>query len=140
METRLSFRNILSISLFALLFIMGVNLNAQQANDVQLENFKIGVTMTDNGVALHGVEGLYWLNLSFSLKGKRAQAVNKNGMTKSTKGVKSSASNDNSLLFTVSKTGNKINLTGINGTAWKTLSFTLTPGETQFINQYGTVN
>lgn len=40
-------------------------------------------------------------------------------------------------LFTITKTKNRIALTGIEGTAWKELSFTLPKSGNQKIDQFG---
>jgi hypothetical protein len=102
-----------------------------------LKEFKITIEKTDNGLKLLSDKGSAWIDLSFSLAKDKPQAIDEYGMTQL---GKVSTDKDPKLadyLFTITKTNEGITLTGVEGTAWKELSFSLEKNGRQAINQFG---
>jgi len=108
-----------------------------QEKKAELKDFKVIVEKTDNGIKMKSEKGSAWIDLSFSLKNDRPQAVDEYGMTE-LKNV--SENKDEKLadfLFTINKTENGIELKGIEGTAWTELNFSLAENKKQAIDQFG---
>lgn len=112
---------------------------AQAQATTDLKSFKIKIENTKKGIKMQSLEGSAWVDLNFSTIKFRPQAINENGMTS----LKEDTSHANTeladYLFTIKKTNKNIKLTGIKGTAWKELTFTLPLNSVQIIDQQGMV-
>jgi hypothetical protein len=110
---------------------------AQEQSSSDLKDFKITIEKTDNRVKMHSSEGSAWINLSFSTANDKPTAIDEYGMT--TLDEESSIADPRlaDYLFTITKTKDGISLTGIEGTAWKELSFMLSEDGKQMIDQFG---
>jgi len=105
----------------------------------ELQAFRMTIKNTEKGLELQGLKGSAWTNLTFSLNNYRPQAIDEYGMTD----VQKSIGNDPKLadfLFTIEKTKDGVLLKGVKGTAWKELSFSLSTGESQQVDQMGMIN
>lgn len=126
------------IAVFSL--VLGAESMAQGEDSTELQDFEITIEKTDRGIQMQSSNGSAWLDLSFTLSPDTPQAIDEWGMT----GLDDmSADKDPRLadyLFTISySTSGKISLTGLEGTAWKELSFTLPENGKQAINQFGMI-
>jgi hypothetical protein len=138
MKTKSKFKRLLTTSLIALfLLTLSYELIAQEQSSTDLKEFKITIEKTDNGLKMQGLKGSAWVDLSFSLANDKPQAIDEYGMTQLDKvsSIKDSKLAD--YLITITKTKSGITLTGIEGTAWKELSFTLPKNGKQTIDQFG---
>jgi hypothetical protein len=138
MTTRLNLQPVL-FTLFttALILSLSFSLPAQDTANAELKDFKITIERTQEGVQLECKEGCAWKSLSFSANGDKPQAVDEYGMTDLNKNPSQKDSNLADFLFTVAKTDKGISLQGMEGTAWKDLSFYNSIKNTQDIDQYG---
>ena len=138
MKRKLNFKK-LTANLLIAVFILSASskLIAQEKKSSDLKNFKVIVQNTDNGIKMQSVEGSAWINLSFSIKNDRPQAIDEYGMTKLEKISSKKDTNLADFLFTITKTEKGIVLKGIEGTAWTDLSFSLTEKGKQAIDQFG---
>ena len=138
MKTKPTFERLLTISLITVIFFtLSYELMAQVQNSIDLKDFKITIEKTDNGIKMNSSNGSAWIDLSFSIVNEKPQAIDEFGMTQL---VKISYDKDPKLadyLFTIIKTKDGIKLKGIEGTAWKELSFTLPKNGKQTIDQFG---
>lgn len=110
---------------------------AQEQTLTNLKKFKITIERNKNGLKLQSSKGSAWIVLSFSLVNNEPQAIDEYGMTKL---GKVSTNKDPKLadyLFTITKTDDRIFLTGLKGTAWKELSLSLGNNDKLWINQFG---
>lgn len=138
MKTKSKFKRLLTTSLIALfLLTLNYGLIAQEQSSTDLKEFKITIEKTDIGLKMQGLKGSAWVDLSFSLANDKPQAIDEYGMTQLDKvsSIKDSKLAD--YLFTITKTKSGITLTGIEGTAWKELCFTLPKNGKQTIDQFG---
>lgn len=138
METKSKNARLLTTTLIAM-FVMTICLEsiAQEKIPDDLKEFKITIEKTDNGLKMYSHKGSAWIDLSFSLANNKPQAIDEYGMTEL---GKESTNKDPKLadyLFTITKTKDGITLTGIEGTAWKELSFSLQKNGRQAIDQFG---
>ncbi len=119
----------------------------QKEKIADLKGFTITIEMTERGVKLHSLEGSAWLDLELYPLTKRALAFDEygmaaasdSGMTDFVKPVTDFDPNLADYLIAIAKTENGVVLKGLEGTAWKTLSFTLQVGDKQSINQNGMI-
>ncbi|MFH6602472.1 M56 family metallopeptidase [Maribacter algicola] len=102
----------------------------------RLNQFQILVTSTPKGIKLNCIEGCAWLELDFTLDTGAKQLLDKYGMVDSRQ---VNEKNTDNLLISFEKTGEKILLHGLKGTAWNKLSFSLAENKPQKINQLGNV-
>ncbi|MDD4086143.1 MAG: hypothetical protein PHP48_02790 [Bacteroidales bacterium] len=119
------------------LFTLSSEIRAQKPNNSTLKGFEITIEMTDKGLKMHSSEGSAWIDLSFGLTADKPQAIDEYGMT-SVGQLK--ADIDPKLadyLFTITINKDGITLTGVEGTAWKVLNFTLSDNGKQTFNQFG---
>jgi len=121
-----------------LLLALSTESMAQSKDSTELKDFEITIEKTDRCIQMQSAKGSAWLDLSFRLSPDTPQAVDEWGMT----GLDDlSADKDPRLadyLFTISySTNGRISLTGLEGTAWKELSFTLPEDGKQTIYQFG---
>ena len=122
------------IAVFLLTFSSCLVAKKQNSSDVK--DFKIKIEKTDNGLKMQSLKGSAWIDLSFTLPNDKPQTIDEYGMTQLDKVSTNKDANLADYLFTITKTKSGIKLTGIEGTAWKELSFTLT-NEPQTIDQFG---
>ena len=138
MKTKSTFRSPLTKPIIAVFFLtLCSEIMAQEQSSSDLKDFKVTIENTDNGLKMHSSHGSAWIDLSFSLHNYKPQAIDEFGMTQLDM---VSPDNDSKLadyLFTITKTKNGIKLSGIEGTAWKELSFTLPKYGKQTIDQFG---
>lgn len=127
----------LSLLIAVLMLTASSELAAQEKKSTDLKDFKVVVEKTENGIKMQGIKGSAWLDLSFSLKNDRPQAIDEYGMAELDKVSSDKDSDLADFLFTVTKTEKGIVLIGIEGTAWTNLSFTLPENGKQAIDQYG---
>ncbi len=125
----------LIIGLFVI--TVGSKSMAQEKISADLKEFKITIEKTDHGLKMQSDMGSAWVDLSFNLSENKLQAIDENGMTQlgelpTRKNLKFA-----DYLFTITKTKEGITLNGIEGTAWKELSFSLQENGRQAIDQYG---
>ncbi len=125
----------LIIGLFVI--TVGSKSMAQEKISADLKEFKITIEKTDHGLKMQSDMGSAWVDLSFNLSENKLQAIDENGMTQlgelpTRKNLKFA-----DYLFTITKTKEGITLNGIEGTAWKELSFSLQENGKQAIDQYG---
>jgi arginine repressor len=138
MKTKLNFRKLITHSLIAVFVLTASSeLIAQEKKSDDLKNFKVVVEKTDNRIKMQSLEGSAWIDLSFSIKNDRPQAIDEYGKTELNKISSKKNSNLADFLFTITKTENGIILKGIEGTAWTDLSFTLLENGKQTIDQFG---
>lgn len=119
------------------LTIYNHKLMAQEKNTAHLKHFKISIQKTDKGISLQSLEGSAWTDLNFNFSSGNPQAINEYGLAQ----LNDVSTNHDTLLahylFTIIKTKNGIKLSGMEGVAWKELSFTLLKNGYQMIDQYG---
>lgn len=138
MKTKSRIERHLIASIIAL-FVMAVSLEskAQEKSSGDLRAFKITIEMTDHGIKMQSDKGSAWIDLSFSLANNKSQAIDEYGMTQLGKVANNIDPKLADYLFTITKTNDRITVKGINGTAWKELSFTLQKNGRQTIDQFG---
>lgn len=138
MKAKSKIERLLTTILIALFVItVGSESLAQEIISADMKEFKITIEWTDNGLKLQSDKGSAWIDLSFSLAKNKSQAIDEYGMTQL---GNVSTNKDPKLadyLFTITKTKDRITLTGIEGTAWKELSFSLKKNSRQAIDQFG---
>lgn len=123
--------------LASLLFLFSFGLMAQEKSAADLKDFKITIEKTADGIKMQSWDGSAWIDLGFSLSNNKPQAIDEFGMTSLGKVSPHKDSNLADFLFTITKKKDQIILTGIEGTAWKELSFPLAVNEKATINQFG---
>lgn len=130
------------LNLLITLFVLSASANfvAQEKKSTDLQDFKIIVEKTENGIKMWSFKGCAWNDLTFSIDNDHSQAIDEYGMTKLNQISSKKDANLADFLFTISKTENGIILKGIEGTAWTDLSFYLPVNGKQEINQFGMVN
>jgi hypothetical protein len=138
MKTKSITKRFLTTTLTAL-FVMTVSSKsiAQEQGNVDFKDFKITIERTDNGFKMQSDKGSAWIDLGFSLANNKPQAIDEYGMTQLGKVTTNKDPKLSDYLFTITKTKDGITLTGIEGTAWKELSFSLQKNGRQSINQFG---
>ena len=138
MKTKPTMNSLFTNSFIAVfLLTLSSGLMAQNQNFSDVKDFKIKIEKTDNGLKMQSLKGSAWVDFSFSLPNDRPQIIDEYGMTQLDKVSTNKDANLADYLFTITKTKNGIKLTGIEGTAWKELSFTLTKNGQQMIDQFG---
>jgi hypothetical protein len=110
---------------------------AQEKISADLKEFKITFEKTDNGLKMQSDKGSAWVDLSFNLSENKLQAIDEYGMTQLGKVPTNKDQKFADYLFTITKTKEGIALTGIEGTAWKKISFSLQKNGRQAIDQFG---
>ena len=98
---------------------------------------KISIEKTENGLKMQSDKGSAWVDLSFNLPNDKSQAIDENGMTQLGELPTKRDLKFADYLFTITHTKEGISLTGIEGTAWKELSFSLQENGRQAIDQFG---
>lgn len=125
----------LIIGLFVI--TVGSKSMAQEKISADLNEFKITIEKTDHGLKMQSDKGSAWVDLSFNLSENKLQAIDENGMTQLGELPTRRNLKFADYLFTITKTKEGITLNGIEGTAWKELSFSLQENGRQAIDQYG---
>ncbi|MCU0328460.1 MAG: hypothetical protein MUE53_05670 [Chitinophagales bacterium] len=110
---------------------------AQVQGSTNFKEFKITIEKTDNGLEMQSHKGSAWIDLSFSITNDKPQAIDEYGMTQLGKVSTNKDSKLADYLFTITKTKDGISLKGIEGTAWKELSFSFKKNGRQTIDQFG---
>ena len=138
MKKKSNTKRLLTTTLIAL-FVMTVSSKsiAQEQSNADFKDFKITIERTDNGLKMQSDKGSAWIDLSFSLANNKPQAIDEYGMTQLGKVTTNKDPKLADYLFTITKTKEGITLTGIEGTAWKELSFSLQKNGKQSIDQFG---
>lgn len=138
MKTTSNLKRLLTKSLIAFSFLtVSTELIAQEQQSTELKDFKIMIENTEDGIIMESLKGSAWVNLSFSMGNDKPQAIDEYGMTELDHISPAKDSILADYLFTITKTRSGITLTGIEGTAWKDLSFTLPQNGKQTIDQFG---
>jgi hypothetical protein len=123
------------VAMFVMIFGSQTIVHGQSSADLQ--EFKITIELTDNGLQLHSDKGSAWIDLSFSIASGELRAIDEYGMTEPGKVSTIKDSKISDYLFTITRTKEGIVLNGLQGTAWKELSFSLHKNEKRSINQLG---
>ncbi|TCD28586.1 hypothetical protein EZ456_04135 [Pedobacter psychrodurus] len=134
MKTRSRSISIVVQSSIALMLLLATSSFNQGSS--KLQEFKMTIKNTDDGLEINGLKGSAWTKLRFTINNYRLQAVDEYGMTE----IDKSTGYDPKLadfLFTIAKTEDGIILKGLKGTGWKELTFTLAKGELQQVDQMG---
>ena len=99
-------------------------------------NFLLLIENTENGIKITSTQGCAFKELRFSLKEGQKQEIDQNGMRNSNDRV---VQDDNlaSFCITIQKSKEGLVLEGIDGTAFKRLSFSCRIGQSQLIDQNG---
>ena len=138
MKTKPIFKSIF-IKSFIAMFLLGLSseLMAQKQISSDIKVFKIKIERTDTGLKIRSLKGSAWLDLSFILTDDKPQAIDEYGMTQLNKVSTDKDDNLADYLFTITKTKEGVKLTGVEGTAWKELSFTLPKNGQQAVDKFG---
>jgi hypothetical protein len=138
MITKSNLKGPLLYSLIALfVLIANPELIAQDNKSTDLKDFKLVIETTESGIKMYGIKGSAWIDLFFSIKNDLPQAIDEYGMTRLDNVSSSKDSNLADFLFTITRTNNRIEIKGIEGTAWTDLSFSLAEDKKQAIDQNG---
>lgn len=138
MKIKSKIERLLKTSLIALLATTVNSESIAQENiSADLKEFKITIEKTDTGIKVQSDKGSAWIDLSFSLTNNKPQAIDEYGMTQLGKVATNKDSKLADYLFTITKTKDGMTLKGIEGTAWKELSFSLQKNGRQAIDQFG---
>ncbi|MFT4568875.1 MAG: hypothetical protein ACI9FN_003845 [Saprospiraceae bacterium] len=103
---------------------------------LKYSDFEISIEKDDGEIIMTCESGCAWIDLSYK-NDEPKQAINEYGMTDMANNELKAESDLANFFFTVTRTKDGITLEGIEGTAWIDLSFTLSEGENQKINQFG---
>jgi hypothetical protein len=104
----------------------------------KLSKFLILVETTNDGIKLTSQERTAWKDLTFTLKPDNAHAIDQYGMTSLKRDQPAKDSNLSNFLFTIKKTKDGLSFEGIEGTSWKSLSFSCPKSKChQYIDQNG---
>jgi len=126
------------VAMFVMIFASQTIAYSQSSADLQ--EFKITIELTDNGLQLHSHKGSAWIDLSFSIARGELRAIDEYGMTEQGKVSTIKDPKISDYLFTITRTKDGIVLSGLQGTAWKEMSFSLHKNEKRSINQLGTTD
>ena len=116
---------------------IGSKAAAQDQISTDLKEFKITIEKTDKGLKMQSHQGSAWIDLSFRLVNNKPQMIDEWGMTRPGEVSTSKDPEISNYLFTIAKTNDGISLTGIEGTAWNELRFSLQENAKQSIDQFG---
>jgi hypothetical protein len=121
----------------AFLLTFGAGLKTKENPYSDLKDFTISIEKTDKGIKMQSAKGSAWIDLGFGLPYNKPQAIDEFGMADLGKISTHKDTNLADYLFTITQTKDGIVLTGIEGTAWKELSFPLPKNGKTTINQFG---
>ena len=125
----------LHVLLFAAIFISVSH--AQEKSNAEFKDFKITIENTEKGLNLVSTKGSAWNELHFEVLPYKPLTIDAYDETEPNKRKKKKKAELADYIFTIIKTKDGISLTGLKGTAWETLSFSLVENGKQTINQYG---
>ena len=95
-------------------------------------------TEANNKITLTCTQGCAWKALSYTISENiRVQAIDEYGMADLNDLNTETNTNLSNFLFTVEKSGDRLILKGLEGTAWTELSFSTTPYKSQGIDKMG---
>jgi hypothetical protein len=126
------------ITVMAFLLI-STSIFGQDEPDTTPAKFKISIESSNKFIKLVCMEGCNWKELQYlNNNTKILQSVNRYGMIDLTQRVALQSEDVNDFLFTIEPETNSIRLKGIEGTAWKELSFDCMEMQcTRVIDAYG---
>lgn len=136
-KAKLNFRKPFSILIMTLILLTATCELIAQEKTTELKDFKVIIEKSDNGIKMKSEKGSAWIDLCFSLKNFKPQAVDEYGITELENISENKDENIADFLFMITKTENGIELNGIEGTAWTELKFFLVKNKKQAINQFG---
>jgi len=120
----------LNLSIFRLpLFIVlligtSIEINAQNIKATEISEFRISVETSNDGIKLTCNKGCSWKELTFNIsKTEKPRYINEHGMTSLSENKEDKESKLANFLISITKTKNGFTFEGIEGTSWKTLSF-----------------
>ncbi len=127
--------------LFCSVFILGFcsQIFAQEKESNDLADFLIKIEATKSHIKLNCVTGCDWKELHYTTTtANLMQAINRSGMTDLTEREILSKEDSTDFIFIIERTNIGLTLKGLEGIAWKELSFNCPEGEcTQLIDQMG---
>lgn len=110
---------------------------AQKEKLEKVTPFEIYVTQTKTGIDLVCEQGCAWQRLTFNTPSKyKPQGVNQLGMTKVNDST-SERDENNNFVFTIEKTNEGMSLSGLEGTAWESLAFSIKNGQKRKLTELG---
>jgi len=138
MKTKSTFNNFFIKTLIVVSFITSsFAVTAQNEDKHDLRDFKIVIEITDTGLKMQSLKGCAWIDLSFNLKNYIPQYIDEYGMTEKDNVSTVKEANLADFLIIIIKTKDGITLQGLDGTAWKELSFSIAKHGKQMIDQFG---
>lgn len=138
METISKIGRLFTIALIVFSFlIISSESSARKENSSDLKEFKITIERTNNGLKMQSEKNSAWIDLGFHLANNKPQAIDEFGMTQLENVSTTKDPQLADFLFTISISKDQITLTGLEGTAWNELSFSLEKNRKQSINQFG---
>lgn len=127
--------------LFCCIFILGVSsqVSAQEEDNNDLTEFLIKIEATKSHIKLNCVTGCDWKELQYTTTSANLmQAINRSGMADLTERDLLREADSTDFIFLIERTNIGLTLKGLEGTAWKELSFNCPEGECiQMIDQMG---
>lgn len=111
----------------------------QQNNYSILKPFKITIENNGDRIKMYSSQGSAWVDLSFPIEGNKEQAINQFGMTELNESISNKDTKFANYLFVISRTKDGVKLRGLEGTAWKELSFILPLNAKQAIDHFGMI-
>ena len=135
LTTTFKIQSFFQLIIALLLFGVSNKAIAQERTPPPLDDFKVVVEKTENGITLHGVKGTAWTRLSFTLIEDRPQKVNEKG-TLAIKD-KTTVSSSDDFLLTITEVEDGLQLKGLKGTAWTDLKFGFSKTNKQAIDAFG---
>lgn len=117
------FTSLKLLLILCLIFISTSTLSQVESAKIPAE-FKIKIESTKKTIKLECISGCYWKELHYKTSSANIlQSVNRYGMIDLTEREVLQSEDNNDFLFTIETATNTIKLKGIEGTAWKELSF-----------------
>lgn len=98
------------------------------------KSFKIFIQTTPEAIHLQCEEGCAWKELNFSTHNDEPQTIDEYGMTDFNSADVAKDMTLTDFLFVLTKTKDGISLQGLEGVAWKALSFSLSDGQRKSID------
>lgn len=126
------------MAFFVFLISFTTQLTAQNQKDSTTPNFLIEIEKTNTTIKLVCLTGCNWKELHYTTTNANLlQAIDQYGMTELSKRDRLEVES-NSFLFTIEQHGGTLTLSGIEGTAWKELSFSCKQSKCkQAFDQFG---
>lgn len=131
---------VMCMAFFVFLAGFTSQITAQNQKESTIPNFLIEVQKTNNTVKLVCLSGCNWKELHYTTTNANLlQAIDQYGMTELSKRDRIEVEGEsNNFLFTIEQHNSTITLSGIEGTAWKELSFSCKLNRCkQTIDQFG---